>query len=233
MGNFIKRGGWLVVLGAIGIIAAGWLVWSAGATRDALATRGTATMATITEMYERTSEVGLDTRRGTDSTVVDYFATVTYTDSAGTAHEVTQDVGKGWYDRWFPDQQVEIRYLPEDPTVTAIDPDFRQAGVNVGAIMILIMSALAIAIGWALVRKGNARAELARAGVRATGTVTKVIRNGQFTRIRYTFDVSGKTVGGLSLPKADGRYAGLMIGSPVDIRHHATRPRINCPEMDV
>jgi hypothetical protein len=227
MWNFFKRGGWLVMLGVAAIIAAGWLYLSTGNRLARLAEEGVTVTATITEMHELVTQLDGIGRRSSDSETTDYFATVTYLDPTGARQTVEQSVSKTWYDTWFPNQQVDIRVLPDDPSVVAIDPGHQQTSGNVGALALIAAGVVAMGTGWLLHRQMAGRAALGVTGVPATAQVMKLVQNGAFQRVKYSFTVDGTLYTGLSLPKGDGRYAALKPGDGFAVRYDAARPRRN------
>jgi hypothetical protein len=165
--------------------------------------------------------------------VTDYFATVTFMDRAGVRQTVEQSVSKDWYDFWFPDQQVEIRVLPDDPSVVSIDPEHQQTSSNVGALALIAAGVVAMGTGWLLHRQMAGRAALGVTGVPASAQVMKLVQNGAFQRVKYSFTVDGTLFTGLSLPKADGRYAALKPGDGFAIRYDAARPKRNAAAGDL
>lgn len=142
---------------------------SAGATAAALDDHGVVATATVEALRTDTRRVRSNdrTRIETDYLVTYAFEALAPADGRPTPQRVEHEVPRHVFDRLHYGQEVEIRYLPEDPTRADFYPNENRGEARVlGWVTAVMLGAAATALVTAL-----ALARRAQGGVGASGPV--------------------------------------------------------------
>ncbi len=143
----------------------------AGATAAALDDHGVVTTATVEALRTDTRRVrtGDRSRTETDYLVTYAFEALAPADGAPVSQRVEHEVPQGVFSQLRRGQEVEIRYLPEDPTRADFYPNESRGEARVlGWVMAAMLGAAATALGVALAISGRAqRAPVAGGSVRS------------------------------------------------------------------
>ena len=145
--ELLKRGGFVTLVCGIFAVILAFAAQSANSTAAALADHGQTAIATVTDKERET------TRRRTDSgtrTRTSYEVTYEF-EADSRAQRVTVDVSEEVYDDVSVGDEVEIRYLPEDPQRVEVYPgqmagSGKVMGIIAGVFGVVAAIAAAVAV---------------------------------------------------------------------------------------
>ncbi len=144
---------------------------SAGATAAALDDHGVITTATVESLRTDTRRVRTDgrSRTETDYLVTYAFEALAPTDGRPVQQRVEHEVPRGIFNQLRRGQEVEIRYLPEDPTRADFYPNETRGEARVlGWVVAAMLGTAATVLSVALVIGGRApRAPMARGPIQS------------------------------------------------------------------
>jgi hypothetical protein len=239
MWTYIRRGGWLTLLGVLLLVGLG-ITYAILSNRYArLEAEGIPVTATVTGGDATTSTSTGIGRRSTGSTTTTYRVDVRYTapdpsTGADTFYEGRQQVSNAFYDSVGIGSKIQIRILPDRPKMIEIEPGYMAHSDLTALLFIMAFPVLAIVLGQYLVSFFNGRARLASDGQSVLGTVTKVALNGRWTSLKYSFSgPDGRSYKGKTNPRQGNPFPRVAAGSGIEVIYDPVKPRRNAWRNDL
>lgn len=226
--HFFFKGGFVAL--AFLLLAAlwAWLALNERATARAMADHGIAGIATVEALNvetERRRDSDGRTRSDTDYNVTYSFEAVPVEGGAPVTQQIEREVSQSTYDETVVGQQVEIRYLPENPTRVEFSPGEFERGARLWDWAAL--GTLAVAVGFAAmaVRLGLRAYRLDITGMKAEATVEEVrrVKGGATISLRYT-DAEGTLLQAKTTVAQRSPWAATEAGGSVFLRYDPKDP---------